>query len=123
MPFHCLRLRRLREWLQEREYNPDEMLSFEDDNRPGAERRASDRKAVAVCLRLWLEERGVKTGNLGDQSPHRPRAAHDKAKDIVNEQEHIPAFVAKIFGHRQAGELVAVVDSEYYIEVIQIYST
>jgi DNA-directed RNA polymerase subunit beta len=31
-----------------------------------AERKLADRKAVAACLRLWLEERGVKTGNLGD---------------------------------------------------------
>jgi DNA-directed RNA polymerase subunit beta len=56
----------LREWLREKGYDPDELLSFEDDNRSKAEQSTSDRKAVAVCLRLWLEERGVKTGNLGD---------------------------------------------------------
>ena len=69
----------LREWLRERGYDPDEVLSFEDDKRPRAERYASDRKAVAVCLRLWLEERGVKTGNLGDDK------VHARAKDVSGE--------------------------------------
>jgi DNA-directed RNA polymerase subunit beta len=56
----------LREWLLERGYDADMLLSFEDDKRSKAEQYAADRKAVSVCLRLWLEERGVKTGNLGD---------------------------------------------------------
>ena len=57
----------LREWLIEKGYDPDEIVSFEDDKRSMAERHVSDQKAVAACLRLWLEERGVKTGNLGDE--------------------------------------------------------
>jgi DNA-directed RNA polymerase subunit beta len=57
----------LREWLIEKGYDPDEIMSFEDDKRSMAERGVSDQKAVAACLRLWLEERGVKTGNLGDE--------------------------------------------------------
>jgi DNA-directed RNA polymerase subunit beta len=56
----------LREWLLERGYDADTLLSFEDDQRSKVEQYAADRKAVSVCLRLWLEERGVKTGNLGD---------------------------------------------------------
>ena len=56
----------LREWLLERGYDADTLLSFEDDQRSKAEQYTADRKAVSVCLRLWLEERGVKTGNLGD---------------------------------------------------------
>ncbi len=56
----------VREWLRGKGQNPDEILSFEDDHRPLAERQASDRKVVTACLRLWLEERGVKTSHLGD---------------------------------------------------------
>ncbi len=56
----------LREWLREKGLDPDELLSFEDDARSVAERQVGDRKAMTACLRLWLEERGVKTGNLGE---------------------------------------------------------
>ena len=57
----------VREWLREKGLDPDELLSFEDDARTVAERQVCDRKAVTACLRLWLEERGVKTGNLGEE--------------------------------------------------------
>ncbi|MFB0545981.1 MAG: hypothetical protein ACETWB_03655, partial [Anaerolineae bacterium] len=45
----------LRQWLVERGYDPDELLVFEDDERPLAERKASDEKVRLVCLREWLE--------------------------------------------------------------------
>ncbi len=57
----------LREWLREKSLDPDDLTSFEDDERSMPERSASDRKAVTACLRLWLEQRGVKTGHLGDE--------------------------------------------------------
>jgi DNA-directed RNA polymerase subunit beta len=57
----------LREWLREKGLDPDDLTSFEDDERSVAERSSSDRKAVTACLRLWLEQRGVKTGHLGDE--------------------------------------------------------
>ena len=32
------------------------------------------------------------------------RSAHDKAEDVVNEEQHVAAFVAEIFRHRQAAQ-------------------
>ena len=47
----------LREWLQEdpQSYNPDELLSFEDEDRPVEVRRKADEMARVVCLREWLK--------------------------------------------------------------------
>ncbi|MDW7991862.1 MAG: DNA-directed RNA polymerase subunit beta [Anaerolineae bacterium] len=57
----------LREWLRERGYNPDFLLSFEDDTRSLAEREKADRAAHIACLRLWLEDHGEDTSGLSDE--------------------------------------------------------
>ncbi len=57
----------LREWLREHGYEPDELLSFEDDDRPHSERVAVDAKAHAVCLRMWTEARGQDVSELSDE--------------------------------------------------------
>ncbi len=56
----------LREWLRERGFDPEEILSFEDDTRPLEERKVVDRKAQAVCLRLWMEDQGQDVSALSD---------------------------------------------------------
>jgi len=56
----------LREWLKERGYNPDELLSFEDDTRSLAERDVADQAARAACLRIWLADRGYDVSELDD---------------------------------------------------------
>jgi len=58
----------LREWLRERGYEPDELLSFEDDERPASEQSEADARTRIACLRIWLEDRGQKTGRLSDES-------------------------------------------------------
>ncbi len=55
----------LKAWLRERGYDPDEILVFEDDDRPLEDRRKADEKARVVCLRLWMETQGVD----GDKIP------------------------------------------------------
>ena len=45
----------LRAWLKEKGYDPDTLLSFEDDERSMDERGASDKLARSACYRLWLE--------------------------------------------------------------------
>jgi DNA-directed RNA polymerase subunit beta len=45
----------LHAWLKEKGYNPDEILSFEDDGRTPEQRTVSDRLARLACYRLWLE--------------------------------------------------------------------
>jgi len=55
------------EWLREFGYDPDDILSFEDDIRPASRRKAVDQKAQAVCLRLWMESRGEDVSALSDE--------------------------------------------------------
>ena len=45
----------LEHWLREQGYDPHELLVFEDDERSLAEREEADRRAIRVCLRLWLK--------------------------------------------------------------------
>ncbi len=45
----------LRAWLDQKGYNADEILSFEDDGRTPEERTIADKKARVACYRLWLE--------------------------------------------------------------------
>ncbi|MCS7054745.1 MAG: DNA-directed RNA polymerase subunit beta [Thermoflexales bacterium] len=57
----------LNEWLKEKGYNPSELLVYEDDPRSHKEREEADRKAVNVCLRLWIESKGYQADNLSDE--------------------------------------------------------
>ncbi len=57
----------LREWLREWEYDPDAVLSFEDDARSIAERQKVNEKAQSVCLRLWMEQHGQDVSDLSDE--------------------------------------------------------
>ncbi|MEE8163505.1 MAG: DNA-directed RNA polymerase subunit beta, partial [Anaerolineae bacterium] len=65
----------LREWLKEQGYDPEAILVFEDDQRSLAEKEEADRRARAVCLRLWLKEQQVASskqaaeGTLTSRSP------------------------------------------------------
>jgi DNA-directed RNA polymerase subunit beta len=54
----------LREWLREKGYDTDVLLSFENDPRNHAERAESDRQAILACLQLWLVDRGVDAAAL-----------------------------------------------------------
>jgi len=58
----------LREWLRERGYEPDDILSFEDDTRTMAERVVADQRARIACLRLWLQDRGREVASLDDEA-------------------------------------------------------
>ncbi len=57
----------LREWLRERGYDPDAVLSFEDDPRPAEERRQVDERARLVCWREWLQHHGVDASQVPDE--------------------------------------------------------
>lgn len=48
-------------------YNPHEVLVFEDDTRPLAERQRADMLAHHVCLRLWMEELDYPAGEVEDK--------------------------------------------------------
>jgi DNA-directed RNA polymerase subunit beta len=48
----------LKAWLRSKKYNPDEILSFEDDKRTPDERLVADKAARIACYRLWLDAHG-----------------------------------------------------------------
>ncbi len=48
----------LDKWLREKGYNPDELLSYEDDQRSRQARQEADKRAVQTCLTIWLEVHG-----------------------------------------------------------------
>ena len=63
-------------WLQEKGYDPDSLLVWEDDQRSLEERHAADQKAIQVGLRLWIEHRGYgdRLNELGEDEDVVPLA-------------------------------------------------
>jgi DNA-directed RNA polymerase subunit beta len=51
-------------WLEERGFDPDELLIFEDDRLSNSERRARDVRVRDVGLKLWLESIGAEIPDL-----------------------------------------------------------
>jgi DNA-directed RNA polymerase subunit beta len=49
----------LREWLSENDFDPEQVLVFENDPRSYDTRQQIDRQAVEACLRLWLKVHDV----------------------------------------------------------------
>jgi len=62
-----------REWLREKEYNPDDVLLFEDSPVLVSQRQPIDDNAIDVCLRIWMEDHGHK-GNRWEGEDLRRRA-------------------------------------------------
>jgi DNA-directed RNA polymerase subunit beta len=56
----------LREWLREQGYEPEAVLSFEDDARGHSVIQEVDRNAQVICLRLWLDAEGYDVSELSD---------------------------------------------------------
>jgi DNA-directed RNA polymerase subunit beta len=69
----------LREWLRDKEFDPDAILLFSDDVDP-TERGSYDEAAVDACLRLWLEA-------MGNRAPSnaRPETVQAKATETMAE--------------------------------------
>ena len=68
----------LRAWLRGKGYNPDDLLSFEDDERTSEERRITDRAARIACYRLWLEAHGRTVSEALRASEEQLRAEVEK---------------------------------------------
>jgi len=54
--------------MRERGYEPDELLSFDDDTRTLVERAVADQRARIACLRIWLGDRGREVADLDDEA-------------------------------------------------------
>jgi DNA-directed RNA polymerase subunit beta len=57
----------LREWLRDRGVEPDRILVFEDNQMHVSEREVCDQRAIAACLRLWLEDQDEDVSDLPDE--------------------------------------------------------
>jgi DNA-directed RNA polymerase subunit beta len=89
----------LREWLVDKGYAPDEILSFEEYTWSYHERKEADAKARTVCWRLWLSERGVNAGRLSDAT------VAVRAKEVSRELlEPLPTVGKMILYDGKTGE-------------------
>ena len=89
----------LKEWLRERGYDPDELLIFEEDTRPKEAREAADKRAQAVCLRLWMEKRGQDVADLSDEEVVLRATEYSQAT-----QDPLPTLGKMILYDGQTGE-------------------
>ena len=78
----------LRAWLKEKGYDPDALLSFEDDKRSPEERLASDHQARIVCYRLWLETYSQKPAEKASEEQLRAEV------ERVSQQLKIPSPIS-----------------------------
>ncbi len=72
----------LREWLREADYDPDEILAFDNNERALVDREEVDRKAQAVCLRLWMEARGQEVADLSDEDVVLEATQYSQTHDV-----------------------------------------
>jgi DNA-directed RNA polymerase subunit beta len=63
----------LTEWLRDKGYDPDSLLAFEPTAANQATTEERDGRALAACLRLWLETQGEDTSAI-ESEELRPRA-------------------------------------------------
>jgi DNA-directed RNA polymerase subunit beta len=56
----------MKEWLREREIDPDGILSFENIVARAPELSENDIRSVETCLRIWLEQEGVDTKKIAN---------------------------------------------------------
>jgi len=57
----------LREWLRDHNFDPDQILAFEDKNLLPAERAVLDKAARNACLRLWMHQLGEEASDVPDE--------------------------------------------------------
>jgi DNA-directed RNA polymerase subunit beta len=70
----------LREWLRDNDFDPDDILAFQDVQ-PGATAQTdNDQNAINACLRLWLKDNGENVSKIKDEAL-RGKAA-DKSMEL-----------------------------------------
>ena len=55
------------EWLRDKGYKPEELLAFENQRDLEGDSDEMDKKAVLVCLKIWLETHGKDTKKTADE--------------------------------------------------------
>jgi DNA-directed RNA polymerase subunit beta len=90
----------LKEWLREKGRDPDKIIIFEDSDIPILERSSYDEEAIEVCLRLWIEDMGRKTGNIKSQKTLRNLAE----KLMAEKKQPLPVLGKKTLYDGKTGE-------------------
>ncbi len=57
----------LEQWLRDKGYNPDEMLTYDDVGNNAPQVSMRDKKAILVGMRLWLESKGEDVSEVSDE--------------------------------------------------------
>jgi DNA-directed RNA polymerase subunit beta len=58
------------EWLRDKGYKPEGLLAFENQQDLEGDPDEVDKKAVLVCLKIWLEKHGKDTNKIADEKIH-----------------------------------------------------
>jgi len=69
-------------WLRELGYEPQDLLVWEGDDRPWADRQVADQKACDLCLRLWLETQGQDTSGLDSEGLSAAAVSYSKRSGV-----------------------------------------
>jgi DNA-directed RNA polymerase subunit beta len=85
--------------LRDHDYDPDELLIFEEQRLSVIDREKRDNHAVNACLRLWLEDLGVDISSLNDEDL--PDAA---AETMVKNSMPIPTLGKQRLRDGKTGE-------------------
>jgi DNA-directed RNA polymerase subunit beta len=89
----------LREWLKDNDFDPDIILAFEDSKIGTPERVEGDHMAVVACLRLWMQDHGVKSTAKDEEK------LRQKAEEVSLEHDDpIPVLGKQILRDGKTGE-------------------
>jgi DNA-directed RNA polymerase subunit beta len=89
----------LKEWLREKGFKPEVILSFEDEVLSEDERKIRDDNAIAVCLSLWLVDEGESVKDLNSEE------LYTKAtKVVMSTNKAVPIFGKKVLRDGKSGE-------------------
>jgi DNA-directed RNA polymerase subunit beta len=90
----------LKEWLRDEEFDPDQLLVFEDTEIPVADRRPYDEAVIDACIRLWLQDKGRKTGNIKSEETLR-----SLAEEVMSESdEPLPILGKQVLHDGKSGQ-------------------
>ncbi len=74
----------LKEWLREKNYNPDQILSFDNIKIGDNSYLDKDIKAINACLRIWLEKIGQHPGRINDDKLRQKSEEFMKSVEFQN---------------------------------------
>jgi DNA-directed RNA polymerase subunit beta len=90
----------LREWLRDHDFNPDDILLFEDSKDSIAKKKAYDLNAINACLRLWMHDLGYDPKDSKDED------LREKSQQVMVETGRpIPTLGKQPLRNGKTGEL------------------